>query len=142
MTHFTPISFDDLQAAFDWVSAGAPSENSAFIDRQTGVAYWASDINDSPDELPDDIEDASRYLAVPHKNDLDLGRALALRFAQEVLPDHYQAVSNYFRERGAYARFKRLLEQQGVLHTWFEFEARAAEGALRSWAQDNGLQIA
>lgn len=142
MTHFTPISFDDLTAAFDWVSAGAPLENSALINRQTGVAYWASELNDSPDELPDDIDDATRYLAVPHKNDLDLGNNLALRFEQEALSDDYTTISGYFRGRGAYARFKRLLDQRGLLQSWFEFEARAVEGALRSWAQDNGLQVA
>ncbi len=138
----TSISLDILLSAFDWVSAAAPSENLAYISRQTGTAYWASDVNDSPDELPDDIDDAAIYLAVPHKADLDLGRALAMRFAQDALPDFCDTVEDYFRAGGAYGRFKRLVESKGMLNAWFAFEAQAVEAALRAWAQDNGLQIA
>jgi hypothetical protein len=38
---------------------------------------------ESEEDLPDDLETSDRYLAIPHKNDLDLGNNLALRFVEE-----------------------------------------------------------
>jgi hypothetical protein len=35
--------------------------------------------------LPEDIEDGSIYVAVPHKYDVNLGNNLALAFAEEQL---------------------------------------------------------
>ena len=43
---------------------------------------------------------------MPHKNDLDLGNDLALRFAEERLPQRLAIIVGFFRHRGAYARFK------------------------------------
>ncbi len=57
---------------------------------------------DLDEELPEDIEDESIYVPVPHKYDLNLGKNLALTFAEEQLADSYDTVSNIFRQRGAY----------------------------------------
>lgn len=136
-----PVSYADLLATFDWVSAAAPMENSAFVSRETGVTYWTSMRMPLEDELPDDIDDASLYLAVPHKNELDLGKNLALRFADEQLPDSIATVAGFFRQRGAYGRFKDFLDRQGQLQAWYDYEARAVEQALREWSEENGLQL-
>ncbi len=42
MNRDTPVGFDDLLAAFEWVSAGAPTENSAYVSRKTGDTHWVS----------------------------------------------------------------------------------------------------
>ena len=136
-----PVSYADLLSAFDWVSAAAPMENSAFVSRETGVTYWTSMLMLLEDELPDDIDDASLYLAIPHKNDLDPGKNLALRFADEQLPDAFATVAGFFRQRGAYGRFKDFLDRQGQLQAWCDYEARAVEQALREWSEENGLQL-
>jgi len=60
-----------------------------------------------------DLETFDRCIAVPHKNDLDLGRSLALRFVDQQLPDRSAAVRAIFQQRGAYARFKDLLTAEG-----------------------------
>jgi hypothetical protein len=93
------------------------------------------------DALPEDIEDGSIYVAVPNKHDLNLGKYLALTFAEERLADSYQTVANIFHQRGAYGKFKDLLEQKGLLQTWYDFEAKATEAALREWAAEEGLSI-
>jgi len=38
------------------------------------------------DALPDDIEGDKKYIAIPDKRELDLGKPLALDFAREFLP--------------------------------------------------------
>lgn len=136
-----PVSYADLLAAFEWVSSSAPMENSAFVSRKTGATHWASELMELEDELPEDIEDGSVYVAVPHKNDLDLGKNLVQNFTDERLPESNATVAAFFRQRGAYGRFKDLLERKGILEAWYEYEAQAVEQALRTWSAEVGLQV-
>ncbi len=135
------VSYADLLEAFEWVSSSAPMENSAFVSRKTGATHWASVLMELEDELPEDIEDGSIYVAVPHKRDLYLGKNLALNFMGEKLPESCDTVATFFRHRGAYGRFKDRLERKGMLETWYEYEAQAVEQALRTWSEENGLQL-
>jgi hypothetical protein len=135
------VTFYDLEAALYWVSAGAPSENAAYISKETGQVFYASSVHDTEDELPEDVDDASLYWSVPHKNELDLGRDLVFRFVDEHLCAEYRTVQSYFHHRGAYSRFKDLLSRLGELDRWHEFERTATELALREWASENGLAI-
>ena len=136
------INYDDLAAAFDFVSFAAPFEHQAFLSLDTGAIYWVSDDGAMEEEdLPDDLETSDRYIAIPHKNDLDLGQRLAFRFAGEHLPHRYASVEACFRRRGAYSRFKELLEAEDCLDRWYEFEAVHTERALREWCEANGIQL-
>ena len=75
------------------------------------------------------------------KNDLDLGRPLALRFVARELPEQAERVGEFFRHKGAYARFKDLLESEGLLEKWYNFEAESTEKALRDWCAENDIRI-
>jgi hypothetical protein len=136
-----PVSFRDLQDAFDFVSSGGLGEAEAFLDRQSGKIYLRSDLAGDLDELPDDIED-EKYVSIPHKRDLDLGKVLVMDFVEQFLPDDYGKVRDFFSRRGAYARFKDLLTQRDALDRWYDFEAKAAEAALREWCADNDVELA
>ena len=81
------------------------------------------------------------YIAVPHKNDLDLGRNLVIAFAEELAPAHLQAIESFFRHKGAYAKFKALLERTELLQRWYEYEATATSRALEAWATANGFTV-
>ena len=140
MTQSASVKFDDLLAAYEWVSS-SPDDSEAFVSRVTGEVHWSSSTMELDDELPEDIEDGSVYVAVPNKHDLNLGKNLALAFAEEQLADSYQTVANIVRQRGAYGRFKDLLERQSLLQAWHDFEAKATEIALREWAAEEGLSI-
>ena len=135
------IKYADLLDAFDFVSFGAPFESSAFICANTGAIYCRSDTLELDEEVPEDLETSDRYIAIPHKNDLNLGRDLVLSFVDQTLPDDYNTVAGFFRSKGAYSRFKQLLESRGVLETWYTFEANAVEAALRQWCEENSIQL-
>ena len=77
---------------------------------------------------------------MPHKNDLGLGRRLALAFVAQELSDEYNTVAGFFRRRGAYSHFKALLHARGMLEQWYAFENRAMEEALLAWCEENGIQ--
>ncbi|MEW5889318.1 MAG: UPF0158 family protein [Pseudomonadota bacterium] len=137
----TTVRFADLRDAFGFVSAGPPSENSAYIDPRTGQIFWVSSMVDIEQDVPDDLETSDRYIAVPHKYDLDLGHALALDFVARELPADFETAKGYFRSRGAYRRFKDLLELRGKVDAWYAFEERAIEEALRDWCRSNDIQL-
>jgi hypothetical protein len=142
MPEMVTIKYDDLSAAFDFVSFAAPFEHRAFISLDTGAIHWISETSSIDEEdLPDDLETSDRYIAVPHKNDLDLGNKLALRFAEEHLPHRYASVESCFRHRGAYARFKDLLAAEQCLDKWYAFEAECTERALRDWSAANQIHL-
>lgn len=141
MTPKPSVNFDDLESALHWVSAAAPSENAAYVSRETSRIFYSSIRYDTDDDLPEDVDDATLYCAVPHKNDLDLGRDLAYRYVEEKLPQEYRTVREYFHRRGAYARYKDLLERSGHLEAWYEYERSATESALLAWAEACGLDV-
>lgn len=131
----------ELRIAIEFVSSAAPSENNAYISLDTGKIYWTSDVADIEDEdQPEDLETSDRYIAVPHKNDLDLGRRLVMDFVEEAMPDATNTVAGFFRRKGAYGRFKDLLQTRGMLQRWYDFEDRATEDALRAWCDDSDIQ--
>lgn len=135
------VKYDDLSAAFDFVSFAPPMEHNAYISLDTGEIYWTSELNPVEGDVPEDLETSDRYIAIPHKNDLDLGRHLVLRFVAQALPHLYERVEGFFRRKGAYARFKQLLESERALEKWYKFEAESVEKALREWCAENDIQI-
>jgi len=68
-----PVSFLDLQLAFEFVSSGGVGEKEAYLDRQSGKIYWHSEFGDNDEELPNDIDD-KKYILIPDKRELDLGK--------------------------------------------------------------------
>jgi hypothetical protein len=136
------VSLEDLLEAFEWVSAGdaAAIDCNAYVSKLTGTVHWVGEGVD--EEPPEDIEDGSVYVAVPHKSELDLGRSLALRYVEAQLPQSSETVHEYFRKRGAYSRFKALLERAGHLEAWHSYEQNAVENALRQWCEENSLSLA
>jgi Uncharacterised protein family (UPF0158) len=135
------ISFEDLWFAFDFVSSVAPSESSAYVSLDTGQIYCTSELSPVDEEVPADLETSDRYIPVPHKTELNLGKGLALRFVASELPDSYDRVAGFFRHRGAYARFKDLLDSEGALERWYRYEAEASEKALRDWCAENDIRL-
>jgi hypothetical protein len=137
----TSVSFDELLAGLEWASVAGPFENEAYVNRITGKIFWSSRSDDVGEDLPEDIEDDMVYLAIPHKGDLGLGRELALRYVETHLPESYELAYGYFQSRGAYQRFKALLERKDRLEHWYAFEQTAVEEALRRWSVENDLQL-
>lgn len=132
------IEFKDILEAFEFVSFGQIYECRAFLNKETGSIHFHSEFGDYDEELPEDIDD-EKYIAIPHKIELGLGKELALDFAYQCLPNEAETIESFFRRRGAYSRFKELLEHKGLLDKWYEFESRAQAEALRSWCEANEI---
>lgn len=147
-----PISLKELVDAFELFSMGNQfGEHQAFVCRETGKIYYRLGDEDDElddelrrdpnDELPDDIDDEEKYVPLPDKRELDLGKPLALDFAREFLPDDFDRVRDIFSKRGAYSRFKDLLDRKDLLKQWYDFEAKETEQALRRWCKLNDIAV-
>ena len=136
------VSLKDILEAFEFVSADNTGEHQAFLCRQSGKVYWYVEYSDDElSELPDDIDDREKYVQIPDKKELDLGKPLVLDFARQFLPNDFDEVRQIFSSRGAYARFKDLLNRRGALDQWYDFEAKAEERALRMWCDLNSIEV-
>jgi hypothetical protein len=135
------VDWTELLDAFEFVSAGEPYEHEAVLCRKTGKLFWLSDVEEDIEAWPDDADDEEKYLAIPHRKKLDLGKPLVFAFAEQFLPDELDEVRRIFHKRGAYARFKDLLHRKKALDRWYDFETKATEAALREWCEINGVTI-
>jgi hypothetical protein len=133
------IKYSDLEDAFIFASSGQPYECSAYISQETGKTYYQSDYGDF-DELPEDIDDP-KYVTIPHKTDLDLGKRLVLNFAYEYLGDKAEDVEIIFRSKGAYSKFKEFLNRLGKLDLWYSYENNAQQKAIIDWCKDNDITV-
>ena len=133
------VSFSDLELAFEFVSSGGMGENEAYLDRRSGKIYRHSEFGENDEEWPDDIDDR-KYISIPDKKKLDLGKPLILDFAREFLADDYDGVRQIFSRRGAYRRYKELLVRRGALERWYDFSNKSGEAALREWCAENGIE--
>lgn len=140
-----PVSFTDLLDAFEFASMDSSlGDYHAIVCRQTGKIYTYaedSDLEEFNDELPDDIADDEKYITIPDRKELGLGKPLALSFAREHLPDDFDDVRFIFSKRGAYRKFRTLLEKRHSVDLWYAFEAKAKEQALRDWCALNGIPV-
>ena len=133
------VSFDDIENAFFFVSMDQMFMHNAYLYKETGEIFYTSEMGDS-DELPEDIENPEKYISIPHKNELDLGKALVIEFTSEYIPEELEKVNSIFRRKGAYSRYKDLLESKGVLEDWYKFENERQKVALKEWCQDNNIE--
>lgn len=134
------IKFSDIEDAFLFVSSAGYGMHSALLCKDTGRILYRSEMGDL-DEIGNEDLDSDTCIEIPHKNDLDLGQRLVFEFVESRLPDGYHPVQEIFRRRGAYGRFKDFLESKGLLQSWYDFENRRQEQALRDWCEENGIEI-
>ncbi len=133
-------TFREIQDAFFFVNSAEYGMNSAIFCKATDQMFYRSGSG-GIDEIDDDVLDPDIFVKIPNKSDLGLGRELALEFAAEHLADEYQRVQRIFQSRGAYGRFKDLLEHKGLLQSWYDFENRREEEVIRQWCVDEEIEL-
>lgn len=135
------VDFSDLLLAFEFVSFDGSGVNTAYLCKETGKIYWHSEWGDNFEELPDDLGAPAKYLAIPNKRQLDLGKPLVMKFAVDHLPNDYEKVREMFSRSGAYARFKDLLGHRDAIDRWHAFEKEATERALKEWCELHEIEV-
>lgn len=135
----TSIDFRKIEEAYEFVSAGELFAHSALLDAETGEILLQT-ASGELDEFPADI-DQNRYLPIPTRSELQLGKRLVLAFVAEHLPDALAEVREMFGRKGAYSRFKELLALNDMFDLWYEYEGKETERALREWCKGMGITL-
>lgn len=133
------VSYDDLEMALEFSSSGDEFGSCAYIDQKSGKIYYVSDFVDEP--CLEDIDVNDKYKLVPHKRELGLGKSLVIEFSEKYIPNMVGNIQRIFSSRGAYSAFKEILEDNGLLEKWYEFEKEETQKALVQWCNEVGLEI-
>ena len=134
------MTYETIEEAFFFVSDVQPFEHSAVVNRITGEVFNASEMA-GHNEIPDEAEGNDDYIWIPHKKDLNLGKPLVMDFIRGRCPDLYDEILDIFRRKGAYGRFKDLLERKGLLEEWYAFEEKETRERLLRWCEENGVVL-
>ena len=76
----------------------------------------------------------TKYAVAPTRQDLRLGKRLAVRFVQLSLPARLEDTYTIFAARGTYARFKDMLESEQALVAFGYLGISVFGGLLATWA--------
>jgi hypothetical protein len=71
-----PVKLSELRDAFDYVSMGMELEARAYIGLDIGQVYLHGDGMPEAEGTPEEVEESGRFVPVPDKYDLDLGKPL------------------------------------------------------------------
>lgn len=135
------VSLKQLEDALMFSSFSSTGEVEAFVCRATGavIVRGPEDLEEEPP--PEGLGDDSLYACLPGRRNLDLGQPLVFGFLRAKAPQLEGTVRGFFRGRGAYARFKNLLERHDLLDAWHVHEESAGREALIDWAQGQGFEL-
>jgi hypothetical protein len=133
------VRLDDLRIAL-MATSSFPEPRDAWVEASTGRVFIEGDEIDN-EPSPPDLDDPDAWIPIPDRRDLDLGRALAMRFTELHLPNDVAHVAQIFRRSGAWQRFKRLLAERDRIDAWLRFDDAETDRALAEWARDEGLDV-
>jgi hypothetical protein len=136
------VDFFDLLFGFAFVNADVSPDNRACIGLLTGQVHVVAPELGIDEEVPEDFGDPALYVAIPSRRELSLGRDLVLSFVAKFAPDDVATVHEYFSRRGAYPRYRELLERRQLLGDWHDYETVKTDEALRAWCAQQGIAIA
>lgn len=134
------MAYDTIDDAFHYVSDAQPGERKAVVHRSTGQVFLAS-YKAGFDERPAGVDSDPDYVNIPHRQELDPGKPLAVDFVRSHCPGELTRVEALFARPGGFRNFKDLLRRQGLLEHWQVFEEQRIEALLRQWCVAQGLSL-
>jgi hypothetical protein len=135
------VKLDELENAAILVDDGEGSAK-ALVARDTGMIHLLNDdYMDEEAPLPGDFDAGDAYVSVPAASTLGLGRELMFRFAATHLAGERDRVRELFERGDGYDKFARLVEERGMLDSWYRFREEETRVALEGWCRQHGLQL-
>jgi len=134
------FKYDDIESAYFYVNSAAGYSNQAILCKDTGEIYYMSDSYDE-DEIPENVDENEECVEIPDKIELNLGNNLVFEFMDKNWPEMYERVRQIFRSRGAYSKYKNLLDEKDLLQIWYNFENERESQVLREWCAENEIEL-
>lgn len=120
------------------------SDAEAFVRTDAdGIVYVPSSMIADEEQRQaayDEMDEEGTWISFPDASELRLGKDMALRYAERFLSDNdYERVVDIFYRRGAFRRFKDLLDERGKLEEWYAFEEISELAALKEWLTEKDI---
>lgn len=132
------INIDDIQLGVEFASSDY-GDNEAFLNIENGEIHFVGDV---VDEIPpSDLYENEKYVQLPSKVDLDLGKRLAINFIVTALPGKLDETYLIFSRKGAYSRFKSMLVSAEKLENWYAYEDAESKKAILDWCNSIGMDV-
>lgn len=130
------IDLDELTVA---LTDHSPYESTYWLDMQTGVLIFLNDAVDAED-LPDDLDDETRYLRV-EPIDSSLSWRIRADFAEQCGDARLaRRLADALEQRKPFRRFRAALHDHPEhSEAWFAFERIALERIAREWCEERGI---
>ncbi len=134
-----PLDRDDLHLAVEFVTGAGSYGVEAYIDLRSGAILYGGSGAEEP--LPKGIHNKKRYLRVPTRKELGLGRDDALAFTEQHTPQLMERAEYIFNAAGAFDRFKHLMREHGLLDAWYAYQDQRLWEELEAWAEMHDLRL-
>ena len=114
-----------------------------FLDLETGESVFLADelITGLDNEgLEDEIEEnLERYLRLPTKFEIHEYHIME-EFIWTLKGDRADKLEHAIQGRGAFRRFKDMVDRMGISQQWYDFQAEYYRKLAIEWCQEHGLE--
>ncbi len=114
--------------------------NRAILCKDTGLIFFRSEWGDI-NEMDDEELDCDEFVEIPHKNELDLGQTWSSNLQRSIWPANATSFQRFSRDVGLMDGSK-TCSQKSLLKSWYGFQNRREEEALRQWCLENEIEMA
>ena len=116
-------------------------EDCFYYNKITGELEYFNREQENPNDLDiDEIDEDENVVALPSKYSIDdYGIMKDFMFAQKDKKIH-DAIYDSIHQKGAFRKFRQVVEQYGILQKWYEFKDKEYEDIVKEWCEKNGLE--
>lgn len=138
-TRRLPVDLSELSFALDDNSPG----RAWYLDLETGeLVLVTEDVEDEELPLPrEELEESERFLLVPARPSHEGWRDMDDFLATVAAGAFRDRLADAIRGKGAFGRFKRVLEERpGERERWFAFQQARLDARAVEWLADEGIE--
>lgn len=87
------------------------------------------------------LENQEDYLPLPEKYDFNEYRVIEKFISTVVVPKQVEMLSHSIRGKGAFRRFRTVLERLGLVEEWYKFKEQKLREFVEFWCQENTIEF-
>ena len=149
------VKIDDIIDAVDFDSDMSESflntkteQVCMFTDEELRAAENDVDLSDSAEWYCEAVASAKHYLenpddylSLPEKYDFNEYRIMEKFISRVIIPKQSEMLSQSIQGKGAFRRFKTMLERLGLLDEWYKYRGQKLREFVESWCKENEIDF-
>jgi hypothetical protein len=87
------------------------------------------------------LENQDDYLSLPEKYDFNEYRIIEKFIARVIIPKQSEMLSQSIHGKGAFRRFKAMLENLGLVDEWYKYRGQKLRDFVEFWCRENKIDF-